>query len=307
MSKIIKSIAVVDKRPDADLRFFVQAHEPDTALPVIKRQALGGQAQMVYRPPARDALLEELNGIRVEIEDAQNELRAMNRQVKDTYAQIEALEEQRKALEALEGLSIDEQARAIIQDAEQQAKQIVEWAQNQASEAVDQLKTQGYLDGLEQGASEAHERYSAEHEPDIHKLEALITELSGMKQEIIRESESDIVSLIITVAEKVIGRAVKDDPKTVVDMLREVMEQNHREQYVKVTISEDLIPATAKVTENICKTIQQLGQEVDVVVSTSDPPGTLVVETVGGITDLSVQTQLDSIQETLREDTSPAL
>lgn len=303
MSRIIKSMAVVDARAE-QAHFLFQAAEPDTPGHVIKRQSLsGGQTVPMYRPPmTRDSQLEELNRVRVEIAEAQKELRTLHRQQEEAEERLEALRKEQEALAKLDGLTVDDQAKAILRDAESQAAQTVEWAKQQAAEAVEQLKAQGYLDGLEQGANEAREQYRLEHTPAIERLQQLLTRLSGLETEMVARGEKDIVALIVALAERVVGRQLNEDPKALVDMLRDVMEQNRREAFIKITISPDLMPAQAKVSESIRKAIQAMGQQVDIVVDNEAQPGTVLAETPKGFTDLSVSTQLQNLHEALLEE-----
>lgn len=304
MSRIIKSTAVVDARPEQERHFVVHAQEPDVPGHVIKRQTLsGGQVlSMGRRPLTKDALLDELNRVRVEIADAQQELRGVSRELDEARQQVAELRKQQEALEKLEGLTIDDQAKAILREAEAQADQMIEYAKQQAAAAVDQLKGQGYLDGLEQGANEAREQFRAEHAPEIERLRLLMTRLTNLERDLIDQSEKDIVSLIIAVAERVIGEHLQQDPKALVGLLRDVMERNRREVFVKVTVSPDLLPAQAKVNEAVRRAIQEMGQQVDIVVDQEAQPGTVLVETPKGFTDLSVPTQMENLHEALLEE-----
>lgn len=303
LSSIIKYAAVVEHRPEEDVPPPL-GWSLGGELPVIKRQVLdGGHPPPAHRPPpTKDALLDELNRVRVQVADVRRELQNLTARAETAREEIAVLEEQREALEKLDGLTIDDQAKAILREAEGQAAGIIELARQEAADSVDQLRAQGYLDGLEQGANEARERFRAEHDPEIEKLGLLLEEISGMKEALVAQNEKDIVALIITVAERVIGRSLKDDPKTLADMLRDVLQENRREAFVKITLSADLMPAEAKVGDAIRKQLQSLGQQVDVLVDAQAVSGTVLVETPGGFTDLSVPVQLGNLHAAMREE-----
>lgn len=303
LSNIIKSVAVVDDRYRENLQFVMTAHEAD-GTPVIKRRTLGATASFSELPrimPEKDGYLEQLNRIKVEVAEEQKELRSLTRQLEDMRAEVVKLEEKRASLEKLKGLDIGEQAAKIIQDAQEQAEQILAVARENAASAVEDMRGQGYREGLEQGTREAKEQVRAENEQGIRTISALLEELSSLQAAIVKENESEIVNMIIAVAEKVIGRQLREDPVTVVDMLRGVVEQNKREEFIKVVISKDLLPVEAKVSEGIKRMITDLGQQIDVLVESDGQPAGLVVETPGGFTDLSVGSQLENIAETLHE------
>lgn len=298
MSRIIKSQVVVNLTPDANPAACVQERAVDQT--VIKLR----QPHHVPppRPMTKDGLRDELNRIRLDITEEEQSLRAVRQELADLRTDVRRLEEKRETLKRMDGMTLDEKTKAILQQAHQEAEKMVHGAVTQASDAVEQLKTQGYLDGLEQGATEARVQFGQEHEPDIRKLEALIAALSDMTPNLVQESETEIISLVVAVAEKVIGRTLEQDPYAVRDMLQEVMTQHRRESFVKVTISPDLLPAQSHAADQVLDAVRELGHQLDIQVDAEALPGSLVVEGEGGFTDLSVQTQLQNIHGALLEE-----
>lgn len=303
LSRIIKSAAVVDDRSQQAV--LAQSMPDHLAMPVIKRQVLSGGALpsrgAARTAPTRDALQEELNRTRLQIEQAKKELRAVTGELESNRTEVKNLQERRQALEAMEDLTLDEQAKKILRDAEAQADQMLSWAKSQTADAVEGLKAQGYLDGLEQGANEAHAQYREEHRPEIERLSRLIQEMSGLRDEMIRENESVLIDLVVAIAEKVIGTQLRGDPGLVVELLRETVEQNRREEFIKVVISEDLLPAKAKASAEVKRMLQGLAEQLDIFVDTEAPPMSVLVETSKGITDLGVPTQLQNLHGVLKE------
>jgi flagellar biosynthesis/type III secretory pathway protein FliH len=307
LSSVIKYTAVVDRRsenapPPIPLQVALE-HA------VIKRNYVPPENYQ-FHIPSRDAYQDELNHLLIDIEDAKAELKELEQQTADYQTEIAALEKERDKLKQYEGLNIEAEIASKINAAEQDAERIrkdadkvlkdaEENARTSSIELVESMKTHGYLDGLEQGANEARQQVRDENKAGIEALAKLTETLSGAKDEIVAENETEIVGLILAVAEKVIGKQLAEDPKAIVDMLKSAMEENRREEYIKVTVSKDLMPIQAKASEQVKKLIEALGQQVDVTIDPDAKPASLLVETAGGLTDLSVGTQLKNIRETM--------
>jgi flagellar biosynthesis/type III secretory pathway protein FliH len=298
LSSVIKYSSVVDQREESA----AAANPLQAALEraVIKHNYVPA-GNHIIQIPTRDAYQDELNRLMIEIEDAKVSLKEFTEQKQVFQEEIAMLEQERDKLQKYEGLNIEAEVAGKIKAAEQEADRIrndaEEAAKRDSVELVEAMKTQGYLDGLEQGANEARQQVRDENKAGVEAVAALTEKLSSAKDELVAENEDDIVDLILAVAEKVIGKQLEDDPKSVAEMLRSIMEENRREEYIKVTLSKDLIPIQAKASEQIKKLIESLGHQVDVTVDPDAKPGSLLVETSGGFTDLSVDTQLANIRE----------
>lgn len=308
MSSIIKSVAVVDQRARGPMVFTIQ--EPGCSLTVLKGGAFPGHTPQRQPIPRHDEYLEKLNCIKVELADAQAALKSVSRQLEQEKRELTrlreegqqelcSLREERAVLESMQDLSVDQQSIQLLQEAEKHAAQIRSQAVENAQSAVEALRSQGYRDGLEQGAAEAREQVRAENRESVETIGRLLEELSSIKDGLVRRNEQEIVGLVLAIAEKVIGRQIQEDPKAVVDMLRNVLEQNKREEFIKITIGGDLMPAEAKVSQEVKGMLLELGHQIDVYVDSDGSPGTLVVETGKGFTDLSIRSQLEIIAESI--------
>lgn len=295
---IVKSFAVVDDRGDKLNTFTVF---PKTNAPVLKRGLIKGGTMV---PPkgqmkTKDAYLDDLNRVRVDISDAHAELRKMSGQLEQARVELGMIQEERRKLESLQNIDVDAHAQLLVHNAEEEAQRMLREAERQAAEIREEAHRAGHAEGLEHGIAEAFDSFKIEHQHEIGKISSLLSALDEMKTELFYRYEEDLVKLSVSVAEKIIGRTVKEDPKAIVDMLREVVEQNHREEYIKIKISDDLMPAEAKVSENISAMIQNLCQQISVVVDVTLEDDDIVVETPRGYTDLGVSVQLENIEQEL--------
>lgn len=295
MSNIIKSFAVVDDREqDIPVSFAFAGAER----PVIKSRAIKGGAPRPLSSlfPAKETYLDELNRIRVDVEDAKAELRKISSQLLDGKEELERLKERRKKLEDLSDLDVNQQAQRILEDAEEEARRIVEEIDRDNDAHRQQAIEEGYAEGLRQGIAKAEEDFKALHQPEVDKLAELLRSVSNVKGDIVAESEAELIELIVAITDRVIGRHIQQDPKLLVDMLRREVEENRRESFIKIRISDSLLPLEEPLSEGICVMIADLCERIDVAIDTNLPDRGIVVETPNSYNDLTIPVQMNNMK-----------
>jgi len=315
LSRIVKSISVVDGR----------THTPvDGVLPEFDRVPVIKPGTFSYRhnPYADDTLfvpdkngyLDELNRIRVEIAEAKTELRGLRRKTEEALIE-EELEKERLELErqereeerqreiALSNIpAAKEEATRILAQAQENAAVMTAQAGAEAIKMKEEAENHGYLEGFEKGFKQATGEFIAENNPKMKELDHLLEELSNYREEMIARNEKDLLDVVFTVAEKVVGYEIKSEPRSVVSMLYKTLDDNRREEYIRITISPDLMPVDAKISAEIKKRITDTAPNAMLYVESDEPEGTCYVETDKGIIDLSVKTQLDNAKKLLGEE-----
>jgi len=107
------------------------------------------------------------------------------------------------------------QPQDIVRQAEEDAKHIIEMAKVQAqslfTDAQTQaglIKQQAHQQGYQEGIAEGRQAGQAELKDKLHLVYQLAHEAAEGKEQILANSESDIVNLVIEVAKKVIGEEI---------------------------------------------------------------------------------------------------
>lgn len=289
MTKIVKSMLVVDERtPDRAVGW-----TPQLSGTIIKgRPHPGSVAIMPPHLPVQDEYIDQLNRLRVEIRKAEEELRNLNAQIKeakDCQARQEASTAQLWNIEA--------EMAVMIERAKVEAEEILGDARATGIQMAEEARNNGYLDGFSRGYEEAGQDFHKEYDPKMVMIADILDRLSDYEAQVLRDQQEDLVELAITVARKVIGQTLKADPATVAELLREVVENASGEQYVKVTLSPDLLPIQAKAAEQVRKLLTDMGAEVTLITQQGLEPGSALVETPKGVVDVSIETQLNNLKD----------
>ncbi len=305
LSNIVKPFAIVDDTTKQKRGLEADAQAALAGMSVIKRNYFNYRRNPYLDEsvlmPDKDGYLDELNRLRAEIAEAKAELRGLGRffeseaQAENPAAQTNAGERER------DNSAVNAEAERILENARQEAAEIRALAIIENKRLAEEAGSNAYLEGFDKGFKEAQVEFAAQHNPRIREIENLLESISGYREEMLSQNERQLVELTVTVCEKILGRELAADPRAIVAMLYKVLDENRREQNMRITVSPELMPAEAKVAADVKKLISQTAPGALLTVDEEAGPGTIVVETGKGITDLSVDTQLKNIKDMLLE------
>lgn len=182
-------------------------------------------------------------------------------------------------------LAAREKSTSIIEDAETEAARIKTEAANILGEvegAREVARKEGFAEGREEGMAQATE---------------LITRFESMKDTFYKEAESEIIALVMEIAEKVIGRMVHDHREAIMSIVRQAVESALGD---RVTIR--LNPEDYKKIHTQMKALQDNVDKSRRLVFKEDETisaGGCVVETEVGVIDAQLETQLRAIRKAL--------
>ncbi|HHY53625.1 MAG TPA: hypothetical protein GX499_10365 [Clostridiales bacterium] len=286
MTKIVKSVLVVDDRPLEQKP--VWAPQPLASGAILK----GAAPPPPPRMPTQDEYIDQLNRLRVEIRKAKEELRDLNAQIQEAQARQEELHRT-----DLQLWNIDTEVAVIIEKAKADAERILNDARAQGVQMAEEARNNGYLEGFSRGYEEATQEFHKQYDPLMVKIADVLDRLSDYEARLLREQEEYLVELAMTVAKKVIGQTLDTTPAAVVELLREAVEKAKGEKSIKVTLSPDLVPLHTRAGEEVRKLLAEAGAEVTLVTDEGLEPGSAFVETPKGMVDVSIHTQLNNLKD----------
>ena len=139
------------------------------------------------------------------------------------------------------------------------------------------------------GRAEGIERARAEIDPVIARLNASIAEIAGMRAEMRRRAERDVVQLALLIAKRVLHRELNVDESAMSALVRVALDRLARSESYKVTAHPRFAGAVAAALP------ASIAARVRVEADAAREPGTLIIESPDGTVDASIETQLDEI------------
>ena len=254
-----------------------------------------------YTGPTAEDLRREAEEYKLQFEqekqqlkaDAQKEAERIVKAAEDTaFAEVKRQTDQAAVIKA----DAENEANAIIEKAKAQAAQIVAEAQAQHDKIVSEARSEGF----EQGSQEGYQKGSAEVERLIERMHKILEAVMQRREEILQDTESQIVELVILMARKVI-KILSENQKNVimantVAALRKV--KTRGEVTLRVNI-EDVKLTTAHADEFI-QHVENV-QGITVQEDSSVEKGGCIVETDFGAIDARISSQLTELENKILE------
>ena len=254
-----------------------------------------------YTGPTAEDLRREAEEYKLQFEqekqqlkaDAQKEAERIVKAAEDTaFAEVKRQTDQAAVIKA----DAENEANAIIEKAKAQAAQIVSEAQAQHDKIVSEARSEGF----EQGSQEGYQKGSAEVERLIERMHKILEAVMQRREEILQDTESQIVELVILMARKVI-KILSENQKNVimantVAALRKVKTRGNVTLRVNI---EDVKLTTAHADEFI-QHVENV-QGITVQEDSSVEKGGCIVETDFGAIDARISSQLTELENKILE------
>ena len=254
-----------------------------------------------YTGPTAEDLRREAEEYKAQFEQEKQQLKA------------DAQKEAERIIKAAEDTAFAEvkrqtdQAAVIKADAENEAAQIVEKAKAEAAQIVadaqaqhDKIVSEARNEGFEQGRKEGFDKGSAEVDRLIDRMHKILEAVMQRREEILQDTESQIVELVILMARKVI-KILSENQKNVimantVAALRKVKTRGSVTLRVNI---EDVKLTTAHADEFI-QHVENV-QGITVQEDSSVEKGGCIVETDFGAIDARISSQLTELENKILE------
>ena len=198
-------------------------------------------------------------------------------------------------------------AQVVKNEAEQNAQEIIRKAQEEAARIIeeakveqDSLKKSGYSEGLNKGREEGFAAGQGEVERLIERTHKILEGVMARREEILSETEQQIVELVILMTRKVV-KIISENQKSVVmaNILQALKKVKGRgEVTIRVNLAD--VKLTSEHTQDFIKQVENI-QAITVLEDSSVEKGGCIVETDFGAIDARIQSQLSELESAILE------
>ena len=152
---------------------------------------------------------------------------------------------------------------------------------------LEQARQVGLRDGETAGLAKAHALLDAA----IQKLARAVAEVVGYRADYRRESEQELVKLSTAIARKVLRRELTVDPTSLQGVIKAALEGLNASEIYRIRLA---APDAASLERHIHA--MGLPQTIEICADPALERGAVLFETVRGLVDAGVQTQLGEIE-----------
>lgn len=255
----------------------------------------------IYQGPSAEDLRKEAEAFRQGWEiEKQHLLEEANAQADEIIknAKDAAFEEVKRKTDEASVIKSDAQSQAdeIIANAKSEAEKIIQDAHLKEQKIKDDAKQ----DGFKQGHDDGYSAGESEIERLVERLRKMVEALMLRREEILKETEQQIVELVILMTRKVV-KIISETQKTAImsNVLAALKKVKSRGNVILHVNLEDLKLASANADEFI-KRVENI-QGITVVEDSTVEKGGCVVETDFGAIDARISSQLSELEEKIME------
>ena len=199
------------------------------------------------------------------------------------------------------------QAQKIRQEAEDEAKRIVEEANKKAEELeaeiqgkVDKVEKEAFGKGHAEGREEGFQEGSQEVERLVDTLQKIISAAIDKRNEIIQESETQVINLVLLISKKVIKVISENQKNVVINNVVQALRKLKSRGDVVIRVNLADVELTSEHISDFMKMVENV-KSVTVLEDSSVDRGGCIIETDFGQIDARVSSQLHEIEEKIIE------
>ena len=254
-----------------------------------------------YKGPTADQLRREAEAFKAEwdaereqmIADARSEAeRIVQEAEEEAFRQIREKTEQatRQRQEA------EQEAQASREQAQREAEQIIREAEERGRKIEEEANRKGLQEGREIGIEEG----KAELQRVIERFHVVLSKAIERRNEIIQESETQVVNLVLSIAKKVI-KVISDHQKNVViNNINQSLQKLQQKSDVIVRVNLADLKLATRHKEDILRAAERV-QNITIAEDTTVDPGGCIIETDFGEIDARIASQLREIEDRILE------
>ncbi len=190
----------------------------------------------------------------------------------------------------------ENEAASIIEKAKAEAAQIVAEAQAQSSKT----ENDAYQKGFDQGHEEGFEKGSSEVDRLIDRMHKILEAVMQRREEILQETESQIVELVILMARKVIKILSENQKNVIMANTMAALKKVKTRGTVTLRVNIEDVKLTSAHTDEFIKHVENV-QGLTVLEDSSVEKGGCIVETDFGAIDARISSQLSELENKILE------
>jgi flagellar assembly protein FliH len=199
------------------------------------------------------------------------------------------------------------QAQKIRQEAEDEAKSIVEEARKKAQELeaeiqgkVEKEEKEAFAKGHAAGREEGFQEGRREVERLVDTLQKIISGAIDKRNEIIQESETQVINLVLLIAKKVIKVISENQRNVVINNVVQALRKLKSRGDVVIRVNLADVELTSEHINDFMKMVENV-KSVTVLEDSSVDRGGCIIETDFGQIDARISSQLHEIEEKIVE------
>lgn len=222
--------------------------------------------------------------------------------IKSNTPPVVAKKEEKPVIEETPGLSAEEQADNIIEDAKEmylkiveeanaEAQRILDYAQNEKEAIHANAYEEGYREGLNNGYSDG----MSQAENMIQEAADIKNSLDERSNQMYRAAELELMTMVLDIAQKVIGEELKLNPEVVISLIKQALAKTAFKSKLAIRVAEQDYEYVNNNKDRIVMLTEGIN-DLEICCDKALPKGSCIVETESGEINAGVSVQMNELQ-----------
>lgn len=186
----------------------------------------------------------------------------------------------------------EDEARAIIDKAKQEAREIVEAASKEVDEIRDRATKEARKAGFDQGFAQGQDEVSR----IIERVHVVLTKAVERRNEIIEESEGQLIQMVLQIAKKVVKVISENQKNVVINNIVQALRKLKTKADINIRVNLSDLQITTEHTKELIAKFERVNS-ITVMEDITVDPGGCIIETDFGQIDARISSQLREIEE----------
>ncbi len=279
--------------------------EDKVMLPLVKDyspvEEVVEEVEEEYTGPTADDLRREAENFKAQWEvekqtmlnKAQSEADAIVKKAEDAaFAEVKRQTDAAAIIKS----DAENEAANIIEKAKAEAAQIIADAQAQSGRTENEARQKGYDEGHQEG----YEKGAAEVDRLIERMHKILEAVMQRREEILQETESQIVELVILMARKVIKILSENQKNVIMANTMAALKKVRTRGKVTLRVNIEDVKLTTEHIDEFIKHVENV-EHITVLEDSSVEKGGCIVETDFGSIDARISSQLSELENKILE------
>lgn len=199
------------------------------------------------------------------------------------------------------------EAAQILEEADEDAKQKLDLAQNsadaivsdaydQAKGIMEQAKVEGYQEGYNRGVEDSQEIAKQ----IVDEALAIKNDWIAMRESVLRESENEMIALVIEAIEKVVENRVETDTSLIESLIKQGINRVTKSHLVSIRVSNEDYNHALSIKPMIIASSDKI-EDLEIKRDPTLTNGSCIIDTDSGSIDSSIKTQVEQIKSLFLE------
>lgn len=159
-------------------------------------------------------------------------------------------------------------------------------SENWLKEAKESSWKEGLAEGLARGRKEGQDASAKQHQVQLSQLQSTVSQLLAYRSTIRTEVEREVVDLAFAAARRILRREATLDRAAAAGIVRSCMDEKSNSEITRVLVHPD----------DLEQVRLSVGPDIEVAASRDVTRGGALLETMSGVLDARIDSQLDELQ-----------